>query len=113
MPVACLIKITSLIPAGRVRSFSFHEAHPSEGPQCLLHGQTQGKPRAGFFEHDEDMKRREVLPGSPGGVLTMRYYTGMREGKRLSLTRVKVYLIEGKITLEAGDTKNGKAALST
>jgi len=64
--------------------------------------------RRGFFEHSEFLALRAALPDHLKPVITLGYWTGMREKEILSITWTQIYFDLDLIRLEPGTTKSGE-----
>ena len=61
--------------------------------------------RSGFFEHEDFLALRGVLPDYSQVTASLAYYSGMRMGEICSLQWRQVDWTEGKLYLQAQDTK--------
>ena len=61
--------------------------------------------RSGFFEHEDFLSLRGALPDYAQVVATLAYYSGMRMGEVCSLQWRQINWTEGKLFLQAQDTK--------
>ena len=64
--------------------------------------------RKGFFEHEEFIALRKVLPDCLRPVITFAYYIGWRKEEIVGLTWDRVDLKQGIIRLDPGETKNSE-----
>ncbi len=65
--------------------------------------------RKGFFEHDEFVALRDVLPDYLKNLVTFAYLTGWRRREITDLTWERVDLEHGTVRLEAENSKNQEA----
>ena len=68
----------------------------------------QAEPRRGFFEREQYDKLSRALPDFLRLPLSIAYFTGMRRGEVLGLTRDKIGFLGGVIRLPGESTKNGR-----
>ena len=61
--------------------------------------------RSGFFEHEDFLALRGALPDYAQVAACLAYYSGMRMGEVCSLQWRQVSWTEGKLYLQAQDTK--------
>ena len=62
--------------------------------------------RKGFFEHEQYLALKNVLPEELRPIVTFAYHSGWRKGEILGLTWDKVDLKQGIVRLDPGETKN-------
>lgn len=67
--------------------------------------------RQGFFEYSDYVKLLKRLPEYLKPVLITAYHTGVRRGELMSITWQNVSLEEGKITLDADNTKTDESRI--
>jgi integrase len=65
--------------------------------------------RKGFFEHEEYLALKNILPDNLKPIVTFGYHSGWRKNEILSLTWDKVDLKQGIARLDPGETKNNEA----
>ncbi len=65
--------------------------------------------RKGFFEHEEYLALKNILPDELKPIVTFAYHSGWRKGEILGLTWDKVDLKQGIVRLDPGETKNNEA----
>jgi len=61
--------------------------------------------RSGFFEHEDFLALRGALPDYAQVAVSLAYYSGMRMGEVCSLQWRQINWTEGKLFLQAQDTK--------
>lgn len=69
---------------------------------------TEQNVRTGFFEYEEFLAVRNVLPAFLQPMATFGYYTGWRSAEILGLQWRQVDLAAGEVRLDPGTTKSGE-----
>ncbi|MCB2192675.1 MAG: tyrosine-type recombinase/integrase [Deltaproteobacteria bacterium] len=93
----------------RMFTLAMRSTPPRVGHVPYIPMLAENNTRKGFFEHDEFIALRDILPEYLQNLVGFAYLTGWRRREITSLTWDRVDLEQGTVRLEAEDSKNQEA----